>query len=41
MQNTLGELNLTYCIIYLDDVIIFGWMEEEQLELLHVVFECF
>ena len=24
MQNTLGELNLTYCIIYLDDVIVFG-----------------
>ena len=24
MQNTLGELNLTYCMIYLDDVIIFG-----------------
>ena len=24
MQNTLGELNLTYCVIYLDDVIVFG-----------------
>ena len=24
MQNTLAELNLTYCVIYLDDVIIFG-----------------
>ena len=24
MQNTLGELNLTYCVIYLDDVIIFS-----------------
>ena len=32
MQNTLGELNLTYCIIYLDDV--FGCMEEEYLECL-------
>ena len=31
MQNTLGELNLTYCVIYLDDVIIFGRMEEECL----------
>ena len=31
MQNTLGELNLTYRIIYLDDVIIFGWTEEEYL----------
>ena len=28
MQNTLGELNLTYCVIYLDDVIVFGRMEE-------------
>ena len=28
MQNTLGELNLTFCIIYLDDVIVFSQMEE-------------
>ena len=41
MQNTLGELNLTYCIIYLDDVIVFGHSEEEHLECLHVMFECF
>ena len=41
MQNTLGELNLTYCVIYLDDVIVFGRMEEEHLECLHVVFEWF
>ena len=41
MQNTLGELNLTYCIIYLDDVIVFGCTEEEHLECLHVMFECF
>ena len=41
MQNTLGELNLTYCIIYLDDVIVFGCMEEEHLEHLHMVFERF
>ena len=41
MQNTLGELNLTYCIIYLDDVIIFGCTEEEHLEHLQVVFEHF
>ena len=41
MQNTLGELNLTYCVIYLDDVIVFGHMEEEHLEHLHVVFERF
>ena len=41
MQNTLGELNLTYCMIYLDDVIIFGRTEEEHLECLHIVFERF
>ena len=37
MQNTLEELNLTYCVIYLDDVIVFSCMEEEHLECLHVV----
>ena len=41
MQNTLGELNLMYCVIYLDDVIIFGHMEEEHLEHLHMVFKRF
>ena len=41
MQNTLGELNLTYCVIYLDDIIVFGCMEEEHLERLRVVFERF
>ena len=41
MQNTLGELNLTYCVIYLDDVTVFGHSEEEHLEHLHIMFECF
>ena len=41
MQNTLGELNLTYCVIYLNDVIVFGCTEEEHLEHLHVVFKRF
>ena len=41
MQNTLGELNLTYCVIYLDNGIVFGCMEEEHLEHLHVVFKRF
>ena len=41
MQNTLGELNLTYCVIYLDDVINFGCTEKEHLECLYVVFERF
>ena len=37
MQNTFGELNLTYCVIYLDDVIVFSQMEEEHLKRLHIV----
>ena len=41
MQNTLGELNPTYCVIYLDDVIVFSCTEEEHLEHLCVVFERF
>ena len=41
IQNTLGELNLTYCVIYLDDIIVFGHTEEEHLEHLHVVFKKF
>ena len=40
MQNTLGKLNLTYCVIYLDDVIIFSRMEEHP-QRLHVVLERF
>ena len=41
MHNTLGELNLTYGVIYLDDVIVFGCMEEEHLEHLRMVFKRF
>ena len=41
MQNTIGELNLTYCVIYLDDVILFGHSEEEHLECLCIMFERF
>ena len=41
MQNTLGELSLMYCMIYLDDFIIFSCMEEEHLEHLCIVFERF
>ena len=39
MQNTLGELKLTYCIIYLDDVIVFSHMEGEHLEHLCIIFQ--
>ena len=38
MQNCLGELNLTYALIYLDDVIVFSRTEEEHLHCLWVVF---
>ena len=31
MQNCLGELNLTYALIYLDDVIVYTKTEEEHL----------
>ena len=41
MQNCLGELNLTYALIYLDDVTVFSRTEEEHLHRLWVVFVCF
>ena len=41
MLNCLGKLNLTYCLIYLDDVIIFSKTEEEHLEWMRVVFDRF
>ena len=39
MQNCLGELNLIYCLIYLDDLIMFSQTAEEHLHRLHVVFD--
>ena len=41
MQNCLGELNLIYCLIYLDDIGIFLHTAEEHLHHLHVVFDQF
>ena len=38
MQNCLGKLNLIYCLIYLDNIIIFLQMAEEHLGRLCVVF---
>ena len=38
MQNCLGELNLIYCLIYLDNVIVFLWTTEEHLHRLCIVF---
>ena len=34
MQNCLGELNLTYALIYLDDVIVFSRTKEHHLHCL-------
>ena len=40
MQNCMGELNFIYCLIYLDDLIVFLWTAEEHLHHLRVVFDC-
>ena len=37
-QNCLGELNPTYCLIYLDDMIVFSKMEEEHIQHLCIVY---
>ena len=39
MQNRLGELNLTYCLIYLDDIIVYSKDPEQHLARMSVVFE--
>ena len=39
VQNCLGRLNLTYCLIYLDDVIVFSDTPKEHLWRMHVVFD--
>ena len=39
MQNSLGELNLTYCLIYLDDVIVYSKTPEEHLQRMSAVFD--
>ena len=39
MQNCLGELNLIYCLVYLDDLIVFSQTVEEHTHQLHVVFD--
>ena len=40
MQNCLGKLNLTYCLNYLDDVMVFSETPEEHLQRMCVVFDC-
>ena len=41
MQNCLGELNLQFTLIYLDDVIIYSRMQENHLTCLQAVLDCF
>ena len=41
MQNCLGELNLTYALVYLDNVIVYSNTEEDHLHRLQAVFERF
>ena len=41
MQNCLGELNLTFALIYLDDIIVHLRTPEEQLTRLQAVFDHF
>ena len=39
MQNCLGKLNLIYCFMYLDNLIVFLQTAKEYLHQLHVVFD--
>ena len=41
MQNCWGELNLNYCLIYLDDGIMYSADEAQHLERLQVIFTQF
>ena len=40
-EDCLGELNLTYCLIYLDDIVVFSQTAEEHLHHLCVIFDQF
>ena len=39
--NCLGELDLTYCLIYLDDIVVFSQTAKEHLHWLCVIFDQF
>ena len=39
MESCLGDYHLKYCIIYLDDIIIFSKIPEEHISRLHKVFQ--
>ena len=40
MQNCLGEMNLQFTLIYLDNVIVYSRMQEDHLTHLQVVLDC-
>ena len=39
MENFLGDLNLNWCILYLDDIIIFSKAPKEHIQRLRGVFQ--
>ena len=39
MHDCLGDLNARWCIVYLDDIIIFSDTKEEHLKRLEAVFQ--
>ena len=39
IQNCMGELNLIYCLIYQDNLILFLQIAKEHLHWLHVIFD--
>ena len=41
MQNCLGELNLSFAMVYLDDVIVYSEMPKDHLTWLQAVFDHF
>ena len=41
MQDCLGELNLNYCLIYLDDIVVYSRMLDNHLYRLRAVFNRF
>ena len=41
MNNCLGELNYSTCLVYLDDIVIYLSTQEEHIECLQAVLDCF
>ena len=41
MQNCLGELNLSFPMVYLDNMIVYSEMPEDHLTWLQAIFDCF